>query len=603
MGSSMLAPATREARRFQLVLIKPSHYDDDGYVIQWLRSGIPSNSLACLYALAEDARRRHALGPDVTIDLTAIDETNSRVRCGDIIRQFQQHGGFGLIGLVGVQSNQFPRALDIARQLRAAAIPVAIGGFHVSGCLAMLPQLPPDLQEALDLGCSLFAGEAENGRIDAVLQDAADGRLKPIYNFMNDLPAIEETPPPYLPAANLKRTVGYFASFDAGRGCPFQCSFCTIINVQGRKSRRRSPDDIERLIRRHAQEGFRWYFVTDDNFARNKDWEPIFDRLAELREKHGFDIRLIIQVDTLCHKLPNFIAKARRAGVRKVFIGLENINPTNLIAAKKRQNKITEYRRMLLAWKQAGVITYAGYILGFPNDTVESIREDIAIIKKELPLDILEFFCLTPLPGSEDHKMLWTKGVAMDPDLNKYDLEHVVTAHARMSAEQWNGIYREAWRLYYTPEHVETILRRAAAHNVGISHLTELLLIFSRCVDIENVHPLQSGLFRRKYRLDRRSGLAPEPAWRFYPRYGLEIVTKHARMIWALLKVQAILRRVRKDPDRFAYRDQALTSVPDEEEETLELFTHSDDARGALTHARKVAALTGAKATASSSSA
>ena len=177
----------------------------------------------------------------------------------------------------------------------------------------------------------------------------------------------------------------------------------------------------------------RRFFITDDNFARNKDWEPIFDRIIELRERDKIDVRLIIQVDTLCHKIPNFVAKAARAGVTRVFIGLENINPANLLAAKKRQNKITEYRKMLLAWKNAGVVTYAGYILGFPGDTPESIREDIEIIKKELPLDILEFFCLTPLPGSEDHKVLWQKGAWMDPDMNKYDLEHVVADHPKMT--------------------------------------------------------------------------------------------------------------------------------------------------------------------------
>jgi radical SAM superfamily enzyme YgiQ (UPF0313 family) len=158
-----------------------------------------------------------------------------------------------------------------------------------------------------------------------------------------------------------------------------------------------------------AELGIEQFFITDDNFARNKDWEPIFDRLIELRERHNIKLRLIIQVDTLCHRLPNFVAKAARAGVRRVFIGLENINPTNLIAAKKRQNRITEYRQMLLAWKDAGVVTYAGYIIGFPADTPESIRQDIAIIQKELPLDILEFFILTPLPGSEDHKVLWER--------------------------------------------------------------------------------------------------------------------------------------------------------------------------------------------------
>jgi radical SAM superfamily enzyme YgiQ (UPF0313 family) len=176
------------------------------------------------------------------------------------------------------------------------------------------------------------------------------------------------------------------------------------------------------------------------------------------------------------------------------------------MAAKKRQNKITEYRKMILAWKQARVITYAGYILGFPADTPESIREDIEIIKKELPLDILEFFCLTPLPGSEDHKTLWQKGVWMDPDMNKYDLEQVVTAHARMSKEEWEGIYRAAWDIYYTPEHMQTILRRAGAYDVGISHLTGMLSMFSKSVAIEKVHPLQGGLFRRKHRLDRRYG-------------------------------------------------------------------------------------------------
>src|ERR671919_428858 len=88
-------------------------------------------------------------------------------------------------------------------------------------------------------------------------------------------------------------------------------------------------------------------------------------------------LTIVIQVDTLCHKIPNFIAKCARAGVKRVFIGLENINPDSLVGAKKRQNKITEYRKMLLAWKSAKVITYAGYILGFPNDTIESIRADI----------------------------------------------------------------------------------------------------------------------------------------------------------------------------------------------------------------------------------
>jgi hypothetical protein len=202
-ADNVLAPGTVR-RRFQLLLIKPSRYDDDGYVIQWLRSSIPSNSLAALYGLAADAEARRVLGSDVAIDIQVLDEVNTRVKVESLLALLRQHGSFGLVGLVGVQSNQFPRALDLARSLRAAGVPVVIGGFHVSGCLAMLPQMPRDLQEALDLGISLFAGEAEDGRLDTVLRDAAFGRLKPIYNHIDDLPNITGTPAPYLPAETVR---------------------------------------------------------------------------------------------------------------------------------------------------------------------------------------------------------------------------------------------------------------------------------------------------------------------------------------------------------------------------------------------------------------
>src|SRR5437667_5812731 len=92
---------------FHLVLIKPTHYDDDGYPIQWYRSAIPSNTLACLNGLAEDARARDVLGPDVEIRLDTYDETNRRVRPDQIIKPIRKAGGRALICLVGVQSNQF----------------------------------------------------------------------------------------------------------------------------------------------------------------------------------------------------------------------------------------------------------------------------------------------------------------------------------------------------------------------------------------------------------------------------------------------------------------------------------------------------------------
>jgi hypothetical protein len=580
-------------RKFQLLLIKPSHYDDDGYVIRWWRAMIPSNSLAAVYGIATDCAERRVLGPDVDIEIDVIDETHTRVDVPALMSRLAGNGNFGLVALVGVQSNQYPRALDIARPFRAAGIAVAMGGFHVSGCLSMLDGHAVELDTCRELGISMFAGEAE-GRFEAVLRDAAAGTLKPLYNYMNQLPGMEDTPVPYLPRRYVERTLGHNSSFDAGRGCPYQCSFCTIINVQGRKSRFRSADDVERLVRMNWAQGIDKFFITDDNFARNKEWESIFDRLIALR-KEGIPLGLLIQVDTLCHKIPNFVEKAARAGVTRVFIGLENINPDNLAAAKKKQNKITEYRKMLLAWKSQGIITLAGYILGFPADTPESIKRDIAIIQRELPLDILEFFCLTPLPGSEDHQKLWKAGVAMDPDLNKYDLEHACTGAQQMTAEQLQQAYRDAWPQYYSPEHMKTLLRRAAATGMPVNSVLKLLVRFSTSVAIEGCHPLQSGLFRGKHPSERRPGLPAVNPMLFWSGYALETVWKTVAMLGVIGRMMMWKWAIERQSDAGRYMDQALTPVRDDDEQTLELLTKTAGAKAAVDHLRKVHDITHGK--------
>ena len=303
----------------------------------------------------------------------------------------------------------------------------------------------------------------------------------------------------------------------------------------------------------------------------------------------------MIQVDTLCHKIPNFMEKAKRAGVTKVFIGLENINPDNLAAAKKRQNKITEYRKMLLAWKKQGILTIAGYILGFPADTPATIRRDIAIIKDELPIDLLEFFCLTPLPGSEDHQTLWKNGVEMDSDLNRYDVEHVCTAHSKMSRKEWQDIYHEAWLLYYTPEHMKTLLRRAAATGVPIGNLAKYLVTFSTTDRLEKVHPLQGGILRLKHPSERRPGLSRENPWLFWPRFGWETFVKHVILTGAIGRVLIWQTVIAYGLGGHNYMDQALTPVTDDGDDTLDLLTKTTGGSAAVAHFKKIAGLTGVR--------
>lgn len=548
--------------RFQIHLIKPTRYDDDGYPLQWWRSIIPSNSLACLAGIVEDALARGALS-GAPADVHVVDEIHSHVDPRRIMRDIERQGGKGVVFLVGVQTNQFPRAMDMARQFRAAGVPVAIGGFHVSGCISMLKQLPPELAEAQALGIGLFAGEAEEGRIDEVLLDAMHGQLKPLYNHLKDTPNIAGAPIPFLPKVQVDKNINRYSSFDLGRGCPFECSFCTIINVQGRKSRFRTPDDLEAIVRANAAAGVTRFFLTDDNFARNRSWEAFCDRLIALQAE-GLTVRLAIQVDTLAHHTPGFVDKCVAAGADQIFIGLENVNSDNLEAAKKRQNRVEDYRAMFLDWKRHPVFITCGYIIGFPNDTYDSILHDIEILKDELAVDTIYLNYLTPLPGSEDHRRLHEAGVWMDPDLTKYDLNHRVTHHPRMSDDEWERAYRDAHRSFYSWEHMERIIRRMAALRSNKKFTTiNRLLAYREAVRLEGVAKLESGYIRIKRRTQRRPGLPRENVLVFHARHlahQLHAIGGAAITYWRLRRM---LFRVLRDPARFDYRDRAITPVED----------------------------------------
>ena len=256
------------------------------------------------------------------------------------------------------------------------------------------------------------------------------------------------------------------------------------------------------------------------------------------------------------------------------------------MAAKKRQNRITEYRKMLQMWRDKQIITYAGYILGFPADTPEKIAHDIEVIKRELPIDILEFFCLTPLPGSEDHKNLFLQGIPMDPDMNIYDLEHVCTAHPLMSKDEWQGIYRDAWDKYYSDDHVATLMKRVVVSGNKPERIWAHVLQFAGCMRYEKVHPLQGGYFRRKQRTQRRSGLPIEPALTFYPKRLVEILGTYVPFAIYGLRMFLLAKWIKWNPTTKRYTDLALTPVDEAEDEDLEMLSHTEAAQAAVAKAK-----------------
>lgn len=558
--------------QFYIFLVRPTRYDDDGYPIHWWPSKIPSNTLACMLGLALDCRDRSILGEHVEIVVEVLDESSQPFKPEEQLANLKKRGARGLLALVGVQTNQFPRAIDIAQPFLNQGLPVCIGGFHVSGILSMFSEPTPEIAQAMEQGISIFAGEAEERRFDQVVIDASKGQLQRLYDYTNQLPCVSDQPIPHYTPEMIGQSYPQFASIDLSRGCPFKCSFCCIINVQGRKNRFRSVDDLEKAVRRNFQAGAKFMFITDDNFARNKNWEVFLDRLIALRGE-GIRMSFYIQVDTLSHRVPNFIDKCAAAGVTNVFMGIENINPDNLAAMGKKQNRISEYREVLMAWKRHPVLLWGSYIVGMANDTRESILRDIEIIKRELPIDALNMWILTPLPGSVDHKRLCDQGVWMDPDLNKYDLAHRVTHHPKMTDAELDQVYGEALNTFYSPDHMITILRRMFALGSDKRLTTVLhLTFFGVTQKIFNIRSYDLGLARKKSRKSRRPGLPLENPISFYTKLFIQTVWPVIVSLFAYGKLRRKMMQIEKDPNRMSYMDDAIKPVSNEDLDKLSIF-------------------------------
>ena len=530
-------PAPGGVRRFEILLVKPSKYDDEGYVMRYLRGVLPSNTLATLSALTMEAAARGELGA-VPVNVRMLDELVDEVDPVRLARQILRRGVRAVVALCGVQTNQFPRAADLALQLQAAGFPVMVGGFHVSGAIAMSDNgIPPECQALIDAGVTLVKGEVEECWGD-LLRDALHGRLKTYYDVV-DAPDLSKAPIPVVDPRLMKRfAYPYMGTIDAGRGCPFNCHFCTIINVQGRKMRHRSAEQIKDRIRRNAAMKIDYYFFTDDNFSRNPEWEEIFDVLIALRRDEGIRVQFMMQIDTVAYKIPRFAAKAQEAGCSQVFIGMETVNPENIPASGKRQNKVADYAAMIQHWHEHGIACHVGYIIGFPFDSVESVRENVRTLRDEIQVDQASFFMLMPIPGSQDHRDMVRRGEWMDSDYNNFDSFHPTTRHPRMSWDEWFESYRQAWREFYTVDSMTQILRRA--NDVTYWGLFKNFVWYRYATGVDGTHPMITGFFRMKSRTQRRPGFAVESRWAHARRRSREILAWTRGVISLYFEMQEV---------------------------------------------------------------
>ena len=538
-------------RRVVVVLIKPTSYDDEGFPYTFARGVVPSNSLAALYSLTRDELARR-LPPEIETEIHVFDEYVAHNMSGheQFLRRFPEAGTRLIVGLVAVQTSQFPRACDLIADWQAHGATCVIGGFHVSGKITMMHdgvndpnrkdipcpgRMPDELQELMDRGVVIFHGEAEEvwGR---TLADIIAGAPQPLYR--GGRPDFRDAPLPEYPP-------GYFEgnfflpirTFDTSRGCPFACSFCTIINIQGRDPRERNPATIITEVRRLCEEekrinparrddpdykGAADFFFTDDNFARSHCWRPLLEGLAALR-REGYRITFMIEADLACGKDKSFIPLLAAAGGDAIFQGVESMNPDNLAEANKRQNKIEQFAQLWTTCHEHGILVHAGYIIGFTHDTPDSVPRDVQQLF-DLGVDEVSFFMLTPLPGSED----WIRAVVaetpIDEDCNRYDSCHAVCDHPRMTRQEWLQTFQAAWRSFYTTANMITAVKRCLSAESRADLIKNF--IWNRwSFATERTHPMIAGVYKvRRYRRRR-----PEAPALSYPAFLMQEVWRHVR--------------------------------------------------------------------------
>src|SRR5947209_4938825 len=386
---------------------------------------------------------------------------------------FVREQGVGLVA-IGAMTRMIARAYRFADALRAAGVPVVMGGPHVTEC--------PDEALGRDGGLrhadSVALGEADQ-TWPLIVEDAARGRLKEVYQPEHDAKGLDLKPslnpypeipwdtlpleqfnvmPPFL--RPLMRRVGkgwgnaYLIPIETGRGCPYGCEFCTVTGFFGDSIRFRTNESVvEELLmlkaRARKEKGQIAVFFIDDNFAINvkRTKSLLRDIIAAKAQVHW-----VAQISANLLRDEELCDLIAASGGKWVFIGMESIDPTNLKDVNKGFNKPGEYGAVLERLAKRNVYAITSFIFGMDNDTTgvaERTLEQVRTWPPGLPI----FGLLTPLPATPLYKRLETAGRLTRPrhwqEFIPFTMAHTPL---KMSIGEAHAEVKYGWAHAYSPE-------------------------------------------------------------------------------------------------------------------------------------------------------
>jgi radical SAM superfamily enzyme YgiQ (UPF0313 family) len=356
--------------------------------------------------------------------------------------------------LVGISTttSTAPEGYRIAQRARAAGIPVVIGGSHVT----FLPD------EALQHADYCVRGEGEytmSELVDAL--DSGSGlshvaglsyRIGDEIRHNPDRPLVSNLDA--IPFPDISLIKGYekirIAPVATSRGCPFDCSFCSVTKMFGRGCRKRS---IESVIAELEYRSPRNVFFYDDNFTADRERTK---QLIESMLSRGItpDWSAQSRVDVV--KDRELLKLMKRSNCYMLYIGLESVNPATLKEYNKGQN-IEEIAESIRILHEHGIMTHGMFVFGAENDDVESLRNTLKFALKN-SIDTVQFMILTPLPGTPYFKDMERDERLLTRDWTLYDGQHVVYQPGRMSPyELQKETFRAMKRFYSLRECVKML--------------------------------------------------------------------------------------------------------------------------------------------------
>lgn len=462
----------------RVVVIKPSKYLEDGHVERFRWGFMPNSTVPYLRSMTP------AQVDGIPIDVRAVDEyVHTDLRYLSLLRS--QGGGRTLVALVGVQSHQFHRALDLAAYAQRNGCMAVIGGPHVMTC---------DTSMLHARGVSFALAEAELVW-PGILEDAARGELRPVYGHQQRWQQ-ELTPPAVVPPSrgDLGRYVVPMLGLYPARGCPFLCNFCSVTKIAGRRIRSQSIATTLASLRAAKAAGVRLIMFTSDNFNKYAEAEALLAAMVEER----LGLEFFVQCDTQIARQERLVALLAKAGCFQMFVGVESFNRQTLLAAAKGQNRPEAYRDIVRLCREYRIGSHFSNIIGFPQDTGREIHEHLATLC-EIDPNWASFYILCPIPGTDQYDDFLARGLITEPNLDRFDTTCLTWRHPQLTPEQLTGLLFRCYRRFFSWERA---IRNVKELSVGGDRLlldaagNIAMSLFSRYSAWRRTHPMSGGVMR-----------------------------------------------------------------------------------------------------------